>query len=386
MDLNRSKNGTATRAFKMKDQKPSGFSILVIRLGAVGDVVRTLPALALLRASLPEARLCYMTEEGSFRLLEKSPILDEAMLFPRRRLSSLLNRPFGTMHALLEALAFVKNLRKKRFDLVVDMHGILKSGIIARLSGAPSRVGFTKEFTREWNHLFLNLRISPATSSQTRAERNLDLVFGLVCTPLSKCNRPTIPISFDIDADEQNRLAPFLGGLAEQKAVHTPVIFLNPFVSKRGRYKAWPLGYYAKLSTMLHKNLGAYVVIVYGPGEEKDAAELERASKDSAVLAPQTSLKGLMALLSFADVFVTADTGPMHLASLTPVRIVALFGPSDPVLNAPMGKGSVIVYKKAPCAPCRNRGCLARVCMRSLSPEEVYGRICALIQEDDVVK
>jgi ADP-heptose:LPS heptosyltransferase len=195
-----------------------------------------------------------------------------------------------------------------------------------------------------------------------------------------------MPISLDLDASERNRLAPFLRGLADRKAAHTPVILLNPFVSKRGRYKAWPLGYYAKLAAMLHKNLGAYIGIVYGPGEAKGAAELERASNGSAVLAPQTSLKGLMALLSLAHVFVTADTGPMHLAGLTAVRIIALFGPSEPLLNAPMGKDSVVVYKKAPCAPCRNRGCIARVCMRSISPEEVFERIRALLQEDAIAK
>jgi ADP-heptose:LPS heptosyltransferase len=370
----------------MRNKKALGQDILVIRLGAVGDVVRTFPALALLKASMPEARLCYITEEDSFKLLEKSPILDEVLLFPRRRLSSLAKRPFGAVYTFLETLAFIKNLRKKRFEIVVDMHGILKSGLIARLSGAPLRVGFAKEFTRELNHLFLNLQVTPAPSSQTRVERNLDLALGLAPSSSPQFNRSAMPISLDLDASERNRLAPFLRGLAERKAARTPVILLNPFVSKRGRYKAWPLGYYAKLATMLHEDLGAYIGIVYGPGEAKGAVELERASRGSAVLAPQTSLKGLMALFSLAHVFVTADTGPMHLAGLTAVRIVALFGPSEPGLNAPMGKNSVVVYKKAPCAPCRNRGCIARVCMRSISPEEVFERIRALLQEDAVAK
>jgi len=112
----------------MRNKKASGGGILVIRLGAVGDVVRTFPALSLLKAYMPEARLCYMTEEDSLKLLEKSPILDEVLLFPRRRLSSLAKRPFGAVRTFLETLAFIKNLRKSASRLSSTCTGFLNQG------------------------------------------------------------------------------------------------------------------------------------------------------------------------------------------------------------------------------------------------------------------
>jgi len=97
----------------MKNKKASRCGILVIRLGAVGDVVRTFPALSLLKAYMPEARLCYMTEEDSLKLLEKSPILDEVLLFPRRRLSSLCKTSVRGCSYLLGNARFYKKPKKK---------------------------------------------------------------------------------------------------------------------------------------------------------------------------------------------------------------------------------------------------------------------------------
>lgn len=366
------------------ESKKETRNILIIRLGAIGDVIRTLPALALLKSLIPESRLSYLTEEGSFDFLKNSPALEKVILFPRKRLASLIKNPLGFALALKESLEFLKTLRKERFDTVLDMHGIFKSGLLAFFSGAPLRLGFSKKNTKEFNHYFLNALIEPSPSSQTRVSKNLDLVLGLTA-PMTRGSRPLsypqLPISLGLDPKERERIAPYLKKLAEIKDRNIPIVVFNPFVSKRGSYKAWPLGHYAKLSRILKERLEAFVAVSYGPGEREQAKRLERESKGTATLLPETSLKGLLTILSLARVFVTADTGPMHLAGFSPARIVALFGPSDPVLNAPMGKNPILIYKKTPCAPCRQRKCLVRVCMRQITPEEVFDRIQGLLQE-----
>jgi 3-deoxy-D-manno-octulosonic-acid transferase/heptosyltransferase-1 len=365
--------------------KKDAQSVLIIRLGAVGDVIRTLPAIALLKSLAPKSRLFYLTEEGSFNLLENSPVLEKAILFPRKRLASLIKQPLGCAIALKESFKFLKGIKKKRFDTVIDMHGIFKSGLLALLSGAPKRLGFSTKHTKEFNHFFLNALIEPSRVSHTRVAKNLDLALSLA-TPgtdtLKLIANLKSPISLALDPKERQAIAPYLKKLSEIRSMNIPIVVLNPFVSERGSYKAWPLGHYSKLSRILKERLNAFVAVSYGPGEHERAERLKRESNGSAMLLPETSLKGLLTILLLAQVFVTADTGPMHLAGFSPVRIVALFGPSDPILNAPMGKNPAVVYKNTPCSPCRERKCIVRVCMRRINPEEIFDRIQGLLQEE----
>lgn len=366
------------------EPKSDAKSVLIIRLGAVGDVIRTLPALALLKSLAPHSRLVYLTEEGSFSLLENSPVLEKVILFPRKRLASLIKRPLGFAVALKESFEFIKGLRKERFDTVLDIHGIFKSGLLAFLSGAPRRIGFSKNNTKEFNHFFLNTLVEPSQSSQTRVAKNLDLVLSLT-QPTAHTLKPMpfeLPVSLGLDPKERQVIAPYLQKLARIKSMNTPIVVMNPFVSERGSYKAWPLSRYSRLSQLLKERLNAFVAVSYGPREYERAKRLVQESGGSAELLPETSLKGLLIILSLAQVFVTSDTGPMHLAGFSPARIVALFGPSDPILNAPLGNNPVVVYKKTPCSPCRERGCLVRVCMRRITPEEVFDRIRGLLQEE----
>src|SRR5512135_3432 len=122
--------------------------ILILRLSAVGDVVRTLPAVRALRKLLPSSRITWLVEEPSKGFLESQPEVNEVLLFPRRRWSDGIRSPWTVARTFSEMLQFVRRLRKQRFDLVLDFHGIIKSGLISLLSGAPVRIGYDRRSSK----------------------------------------------------------------------------------------------------------------------------------------------------------------------------------------------------------------------------------------------
>ncbi|RIK89761.1 MAG: hypothetical protein DCC71_25845, partial [Proteobacteria bacterium] len=154
---------------------PAADRILVIRLGAVGDVVRTLPAVSALRAAYAGAHVAWLVEPASHSAVAGQPWIDEVLVFPREELASLLRR--GRLVAAARTAArCVRALRARRFDLVLDFHAIVKSGALAWASGAPTRVGYARPFAREGAWLFANARARLTQRRISRFERNAALV------------------------------------------------------------------------------------------------------------------------------------------------------------------------------------------------------------------
>ena len=127
----------------------------MIRLAALGDVVRTLPAVSSLRAAHPGAHIAWLVESAASGAVAEQPWVDEVIVFPRERLIGALGRLRPTV--LREARSFVRRLRARRFDWVVDFHSILRSGVLSLLSGAPRRVAYAPPFGREAAHWFATI-------------------------------------------------------------------------------------------------------------------------------------------------------------------------------------------------------------------------------------
>ena len=156
-------------------EAPATDRLLVLRLGAVGDVVRTLPAASALRDHYPDARLAWLVEPGAQSLLEAVPWIDEVLVFPRGELREGAQR--GDFRGVAGTFRrFVQALRGGRFDTVVDFHAILKSGLLAKLSGAPRRVTYAPPFSREGSYHFATHRARLGQEKRSRFERNLALV------------------------------------------------------------------------------------------------------------------------------------------------------------------------------------------------------------------
>ena len=304
----------------------SGLTILVVRLGAMGDIVRTLPAVRLVRFGVPDARIHWVAWEPWTKLLRAHPDLDSVIGLPRSELRSQMRTPLGWPSLAGTTSRLASSLRALGAGLVLDFHGDLRSGIVGRLSGAPVRLGYDGHQQKEGNRLFTTHRVSPGDRRTPRLERNLDLVRALGL-PI----RPVPDAGLEIPVDDQRAAAAVVAELAGGSGRYA---ILGPGASARQSYKKPPAALFAAAAERL-AGLGITPIVASGPGEDEDAERVIAAAEGAARRAPATSLPTLAALLRGARVFVGGDTGPLHLACGVGCPVVGLYGPTDPLVNTP---------------------------------------------------
>lgn len=304
--------------------------VLVVRLGAVGDVIRALPALHRLRLTFPGAHLAWVVEDLAAPLLERHPDLNEVIRLSRRDLRAAGRSPRRLARTVSDIGG---RLRAGRYDVAVDLQSSLKSGILTVLSGARRRVGFAPGHCREMSFLFTSEWAGLSSPWLNRVDRNLEMAAHL--------GARTGPVEASL-TETVSEGAAAAGILASLGLPPGAPILLAPGASRRQAFKRWPAAAWGRLGGLLAA-AGRSPVIVWGPGEEELAEEVERGSRGGARRAPPTSLPVLAALLRRAALFIGADTGPMHLAWAVGCPVVALFGPTDPRLNAPYGAGHEVV-------------------------------------------
>jgi lipopolysaccharide heptosyltransferase I len=357
--------------------------VLLIRLSAIGDVVRTLPALTCLRRAWPNARITWAVEEASREILQDQPDLDDLLVFPRRKLARVLLHPGEADEARDALAAFIGSLKDARFDLVIDFQGTIKSGVIAKLTGAKRRVGLGRGHAREMSHLFYNDRVVPPSRKMSRVDRALAIVRHLGVSVEGATAR--IPERTD-DAAYVDLFLASLPQPADAAGVAGPAGRVPPAVvfpgTSRGQsYKRYPPENFARAADLLSERTGSHVVVAWGPGEEELAGEVIAAMRAPATLAPSLTLGQLTELIRRSRVFVAGDTGPMHIAWTIGTPVVAVLGPTDPELNRPGGEFSAVAYEKVFCSPCRNRGCIARTCLEHLSPDTVAREAMSVMEK-----
>lgn len=303
-----------------------GLSIGVVRLGALGDILRTLPPVRLLRFHLPDAEIRWICDDRWAGILARHGDLDGVVPLPRRAMKPSLASAWGWVDALRAARAFRDALRAARCDLALDFHGNLRSGFVARLSGAAVRVGYEGHQQKEGNRFWTTHRVPAGDRRRSRMERNLDIVraLGVPDGPLPDAGLPR-SIAGTRTARE---IVTSLAGRGATYAV------LNPGASRRQDYKKPPAEVLATAARRLAAS-GTVPVVVHGPGELDDARAVVDLSAGAARLAPPTDLDALTALLREARLFVGGDTGPLHLACAVGCPVVAVYGPTDPLVNAP---------------------------------------------------
>jgi ADP-heptose:LPS heptosyltransferase len=340
---------------------PAADRVLLVRLGAIGDVVRTLPAASALRGAYAGAHLAWRVGPASRSAVEGQPWVDEVLVFPRGEIEALLRR--GRLIAAAAALfRFVGMLRRRRFDLVIDFHAILKTGLLGWASGAPRRASYAMPFGREGAWLFANLRARIAPRRISRFERNRGLL-DFVARGAVPSARP-----FRLDRAVRARMAEALGAGPAPVAIH-------PGTSAGTPHKRWSADGYAAVARLLRDAVATPSIVLFGPDpRERALAEAIVAQADGAArLAPVTaSLGELAALLALCGLYLGGDTGPMHVASLVGTPVVQILGPTDPVENRPYpGTPSRTVREPVACSPCR-RGCATATCLRLVTPDAVF--------------
>lgn len=338
-----------------------GKRILIVRLGAIGDVIRTLPALKALRLNLPEAYIAWVVEDRAASILKNHPDLNNVLIVPRNKWQ---HNPLS-LKTLKEVRLFIKNLRREKFDTVLDFHGLFKSGLINFISGVKNRVGFSRKFCKEGNFLFTNNHVSLPVKKMNRVERNLFLVksLGLETTD----HDPIIPIS-----DEDRKFADTFIPAQETSSLRR-LIIMHPGSSLSTPYKRWNHHRFAQLADTLIQKYQAKIFFTAGKDEWPLIKSItDHMTESRYVLCRTETLTQLAELIRRSDLYIGNDTAPMHLAAFLKTPVIALFGPTDPIENFPCGKGKIIMIRKdVSCNPCRKRECQKGLCMDAIEVKDV---------------
>ena len=280
---------------------------LVVRLGSLGDIVHTFPAVAGLRESFPSAEIIWLTHPRWKALVESSEVATEIWETETRSYASVR-----------ETLA---RIREKHFTAAIDYQGLWKSAALPFLGRVPRRIGFSSHSIREFGVPLLYT--DRVRSTQTHiADQNGEL-------SLRAGGRNRVgPVTLSVASLQEAFVVQLLRGFSIDRYV-----VLSP--AGGWRSKCWPPERYGALCQQIHANLGLRCVLNQGPGDEACIAAVKSASGEAELIAYNGSLDQLMALLRNALCIVGGDTGPLHLAVALGTPAVALFGPTDPARNGP---------------------------------------------------
>ena len=333
-------------------------NILIVKLSSLGDIVHTLPSLIALRKRFPHAHITWVAGESASDILMNNPHLDELLITRGRRWRS---RPFS-QNNLSDLSGFVKRLRSRRYDITIDFQGLLKSALVVALAKGKRKIGYGG--AREFAHIFYSEKVDLETMELHAVDRYLNLIKHLGCNT----DNPEfcIPVTDD-DNNEVEQILASNGILIKGKKI----VGVNPtgrWISKR-----WPQGKYLELARRIAA-VENVVVVFIGGADEKDIVDAACPTEYKNVinLAGRTSLGRLSAILKRMDVLITNDTGPMHIAAALGTRVIAIFGPTNPVRTGPYGTDNTVIQAGMDCVPCYRKECAAMICMDAIDVDTVF--------------
>ena len=342
--------------------------ILIARLSAFGDVVRTVPAVKAIRENFQGCEIHWLVEDRYAPLIEGLSYVDKLVIVPRKDWQSL---PLGKRPRSF--FSFIQKLRTEHYDIYIDFHGVLKSGVYGRLAGIPRRIGYPPGISKELNTLFTNEKISAIPRRMSRYERNF-----LIPRHFNACleqTRADLPIS----EEDRSFAASFLKA---QGLRQKDFVFMFPGTSAKGIHKRWMPENYGKLIDFAYEKWNLPTVIGWGPGEEEIVGAVQPIADHKPIILPQITAKQLCAVIEKALIFLGGDTGPMHMASMVGTPVVTIFGPSDLVINEPARFTPFrIVSAEIDCSPCRKRNCRELDCLHAVSVEMVAEAISSLLSD-----
>lgn len=319
--------------------------ILIIKPSSLGDVVHSLPFLNVIRTCFPKAEIHWVIAKGLEGLLEGHPMVNKLWIINKDKWKKIKNVK-GTIN---ELKGLFKELKKEKFDLVVDLQGLLRSGILTSATSAPVRIGFAE--AREGSKIFYTHKVEGGRDIHA-VDRYLKIADFLGCN-ITDIRFP-FPLHF-----KSSIITNY--SLPEDYAVIVP--------GARWKTKVWPSKKFGKLSSKL-----PIMTVIVGSKTDIDIAnEIVALSKGKATsLADKTDLKELIEVIRNARFMVSNDSGPMHIAAALGIPVFAIFGPTDPLRTGPYGEGHTVIREDIPCAPCFKRTCNDVRCMNNLSAEKVY--------------
>jgi len=338
------------------NERQDQVNILIVKLSAIGDVIHTLPSLAAPRRLYPDAHITWVVEEAAAYIVKNHPYLNEVIVSQRKSWSKDIQNS-NLLKPLFNMRSLIKELRRRRYDLVIDFHGLFKSSIIVLLSSGKRKLGY--DSLQELSGLFLNEKI-PEDMNKHAVDRYLDFPRYLGSNVINA--EFILPINEKVEANTQLLLNQY--GLEDKN-----FIAINPVAY--WETKLWDDDNFARLADLIKRNLKLDVVFT---GSEKSTTEriTSKMETEGINLGGQTTLLELACLYKKARFVITTDSGPMHLAAAVGTPVVALFGPTDPARTGPYGEGHTIIRTDLPCSPCFLKKCPTKQCMKEILPEQVF--------------
>ncbi len=339
--------------------RTNNLRILVIKLKQPGDVLVASPVIAALKEAWPGAHLSFLVPKGTEDMLAGHPGLDQLLVVDRRR------------ETWVQTWRFLRDLRRQRFDLVIELSGGDRGAFYTLLTGARERIGLAHPGQPFWQRRYCFTRLLPRPPVKMHlVEQNLEALRGLGLKPAA----PRLRFFWGRQVEERVQKL-----LQEHGLVPRGFVVMHPGAG--WRFKCWTPAGYARVLEALERDWGLPVVLTgtrAAHEQELLNAILQECRGRPLNLAGALNLKELGALIHQARFFFGVDSAPMHLAAAVATPAVALFGPSGVYNWGPWGEGHLVIQQDWHCVPCGRDGCegskISR-CLTELSPEEVLARM-----------
>jgi heptosyltransferase-1 len=331
--------------------------ILLVRLSAIGDIVFASPLISALRRACPDGHIAWLVQPECSALLDHHPDLDETIVCPMghwRRLGR--ERRIRALSTGIWAMR--QTLRLRRFDLALDLQGLLKSGLLAWLSGAPERIGLGSREGSQW--------LMTQTLPRGGDPRRIGSEYLYLAKTLGLCTDAFEMAVYYGPAD-----AEFAQEMLARERLSGGYAVLCPFTTRPQKH--WIEGRWSALATRLGSDLGLVPVLLGGPADQRAAARIAGESEGRLVnLVGRTSLTEAAALIDGAELLVAVDTGLGHMGIAFGTPSLLLFGSTRPYLDTTRANARVL-YHPLPCSPCKRRPTCggAFTCMREIQVGEV---------------
>jgi lipopolysaccharide heptosyltransferase I len=324
--------------------------ILVVRLGALGDLVHTVPAVAALRDAFPQARIDWLVDARYHAILDLVPAIDRRLVIGGPEWK-------GFAHT-------IRALRREEYDAALDFQGLVKSAALARSSGALRVIGFSARHLRERAaRAFYSEAIDPAAATPHVVFKNIGLLRALGIDPAK------VAVRMPIEVPRAEVVSTVRTSLAADRFA-----LVNPGAAWPN--KRWPPARFGAVAGIMRQRFGMRSVVLWGPAERDLARDVVAASEGAAIEAPHTTVSDAVALCAAASIVISGDTAPLHFAVAVGTPVVGLFGPTSPARNGSWRANDVSVSRFEACVCHHQRKCrLAQDCIRDIGIDEVAAAV-----------
>ncbi|MBU1045281.1 MAG: lipopolysaccharide heptosyltransferase II [Candidatus Omnitrophica bacterium] len=331
--------------------------ILIIKLGALGDVILISVALKAIRAKFPDAYISLLIKSEFKSIVQRCPYLDNLIVLKKNGWAHIFKQVF--------------KIKKNDFDISIDFQNNNLSHFISFAAGIKQRFGFRNKklgFLLNEATAFTKPDCDPITH-QFKMLKRLDIVQPKdMCLEIWIAQRDKEQIDIFLKDNWFNENQPLIG--------------INPFASQRWETKSWDIESYAKLADRLSNKYHARIVFTGTANDRMKIKQIIALTSCKPInAAGKTSIVELAALIKRCSVFVSVDSAPLHISAAVNTPFVALFGPTDPVRHLPYSEKFVLIWKDLECGPCYSAKCFRKSCMRDITIDEVFEAVCKLLNK-----